>query len=61
MIKEALIAAMTGVVCFVIGLVIGTGATFPEKSQKPLNVICTWDMPADQVGADLPPLPIFKP
>ena len=31
-----------------------------EQDLKPLNVICTWDIPAEHIGADLPPLPVRK-
>lgn len=32
-----------------------------EMIKKELNVTCTWDIPAQLIGADLPPLPVRKP
>jgi heat shock protein HspQ len=28
--------------------------------EKPFNITVTWDIPAEHIGADLPPLPVRK-
>lgn len=32
-----------------------------EYKEKPFNITVTWDIPAEHIGADLPPLPVRKP
>ena len=39
---------------------IGIGIMVEREQEKNLNVICTWDIPAEHIGADLPPLPVRK-
>ena len=31
-----------------------------EYKEKPFNITVTWDIPAQSIGADLPPLPVRK-
>lgn len=31
-----------------------------DKKTRPVEIVCTWDIPAQSIGADLPPLPVRK-